>query len=72
MNRLEKLKDLEQELKALMKKANSRTFATLARQYRETLREIEELEGAEDDTDEIAKLLAGDNGKSDSDSEDLS
>ncbi len=72
MNRLEKLRDLERELRGLMKKANSRTFATLARQYRETLREIEELEGAEDDFDEIEQLLAGDNGKSDSDSEDLS
>jgi hypothetical protein len=71
MNRLEKLKELETELRALMKKANSRTFATLARQYRETLREIEEIEGADDDNDEIAKLLSGD-GQSDTDKEDLS
>ena len=71
MNRLEKLKELETELRALMKKANSRTFATLARQYRETLREIEEIEAADDDNDEIAKLLSGD-GQSDTDKEDLS
>ena len=38
----------------------ARDMASLAKQYRETLKEIEELEGAEDDTDEIAKLLAGD------------
>lgn len=55
--RLEKLKDLEQELFSLMKKANSRTFATLARQYRETLREIEEIEGVENSETEIDKIL---------------
>jgi replicative DNA helicase len=66
MSRLEKLKELEKELYSLMKKANSRTFATLARQYRETLKEIEEIEGADDNEDEIAKLLSGD-GQSDSD-----
>ena len=66
MSRLEKLKELEKELYSLMKKANSRTIATLARQYRETLKEIEEIEGADDNEDEIAKLLSGD-GQSDSD-----
>ncbi len=55
--RLEKLKDLEQEIYSLMKKANSRTFATLARQYRETLREIEEIEGADNSETEIDKIL---------------
>lgn len=55
--RLEKLKDLEQEIYSLMKKANSRTFATLARQYRETLREIEEIEGVESSETEIDKIL---------------
>ena len=38
----------------------ARDIASLARQYRETLKEIEEIEGANDDTDEIAKLLSGD------------
>jgi hypothetical protein len=38
----------------------ARDMASLARQYRETLKEIEEIEGANDDTDEIAKLLSGD------------
>lgn len=58
MNRLEKLKELEAELNGLMKKANSRSFAPLAKQYRDTLREIEEIEGAEDNHDEISELLA--------------
>lgn len=31
----------------------------LARQYRETIREIEEIEGVKDDGDEIAEILAG-------------
>ena len=59
MTRLEKLKDLESELRMLMKKANSRTYASLAKQYRETIREIEEIEGVTDDGDEIAEILAG-------------
>lgn len=57
MDRLEKLKDLEKELKALMKKANSRSFASLAKQYRETLYEIEEIEGRYDGDDEIGEIL---------------
>lgn len=59
MTRLEKLQELEADLKALMKKANSRSYAALARQYRETIREIEEIEGVTDDGDEIAEILAG-------------
>lgn len=57
MTRLEKLKDLERDLKQLMAKSNSRTFASLAKQYRETIREIEEIEGAESNGDEIAEIL---------------
>ena len=57
MNRLEKLKALEEDLHAKKKKANSRGYAPLARQYRETLREIEEIEGVEND-DEIARILS--------------
>ena len=57
MNRLEKLKELEAELKDLMNKANSRSFATLAKQYRETLKEIEEIEGV-NTNDEIGDILA--------------
>ncbi|MBQ9020840.1 MAG: hypothetical protein IJ113_02335 [Eggerthellaceae bacterium] len=58
MNRLEKLKELEQSLYETMQKANSRSMAALARQYRETIREIEELEGEDADGDEIAQLIA--------------
>lgn len=60
MTRLEKLLELEQELKQLMAKANSRSFAPLAKQYRETIKEIEELEGSEPEDDEITKILGGD------------
>lgn len=57
MSRLEKLKELEVDLKRLMSKANSRSYASLAKQYRETIREIEEIEGLEGNDDEIAELL---------------
>lgn len=62
MTRLEKLKELENELKTLMSKANSRSFAPLAKQYRETIKEIEEIEGSEQQDDEITKLLGGADG----------
>lgn len=59
-SRLEKLKDLEAELEKQMKKANSRSIAAIARQYRETLKEIEEIEGGgPSGEDEIEKLLKG-------------
>jgi hypothetical protein len=57
MTRLEKLRELEVELKELMNKANSRSFAPLAKQYRETIKEIEEIEGSEENDDEITALL---------------
>lgn len=59
---MEKLKELEADIQTMMKKANSRTFASLARQYRETIREIEEIEG-NDGADEISEIL----GKRDAD-----
>lgn len=62
MTRLEKLYELETELKDLMSKANSRTYASLARQYRETIREIEEIEGREEQDDEISKIISESNG----------
>lgn len=56
--RLGKLKELENELRDLMSRSNSRTFATLAKQYRETIREIEEIEGKKDGSeDEISQIL---------------
>lgn len=57
MTRLEKLEWLEAELKGLMEKANSRSYASLARQYRETIREIEEIQGGVND-DEIGEILS--------------
>lgn len=58
--RLEKLKNLEKDLSDLMSKANSRSYASLAKQYRETIKEIEEIEGVGNGEDEIAKILGGD------------
>ena len=58
MTRLEKLKELEGMLYGMMQKANTRAISSLARQYRETIREIEELEG-NDSEDEIADILKG-------------
>lgn len=63
MSRLEKLKNLENEIYALMQKANSRAYPALARQYRETLREIDELEGEDAEEDAIAELIASREGK---------
>ena len=57
MTRLEKLQELEVELKKLMSKANSRSYASLAKQYRETLKEIEEIEGIGNEESEIDKIL---------------
>ena len=37
---------------------DTHSMAQLARQYRETIREIAELEGDDDDGDAIAKLIA--------------
>lgn len=63
MTRLDKLKNLEADLLELMKKANSRTYASLAKQYRETIKEIEDIEGTQDNGDEIEEILNGGNGK---------
>ena len=60
--RLEKLKNLEEDLSLLMSKANSRTYASLAKQYRETIKEIEEIEGEDNGEDEISKILGGGDG----------
>ena len=56
--RLEKLKDLETDLYELMKRANSRSIAPLAKQYREILKEIEEIEGAQANDDDISEILS--------------
>lgn len=58
MGRIDKLKALEVELRAAMDEADPKSLAQLARQYRETLREIDELEKDDNDLDEIARILA--------------
>ena len=50
-------KELEADLHELMSKANSRAYPALARQYRETIREIAELQGDEQD-DIVSQLIA--------------
>jgi hypothetical protein len=57
MDRLEKLKELEAMLKANLRTSDVRSLAGIAKQYRETIKEIEEIEGGESDGDEIAELL---------------
>jgi gluconate kinase len=59
VDRLGKLKALEGRLYSAMEEAKMNTLPALARQYRETIREIEEIEGAETDGDEIAEILSG-------------
>lgn len=58
MTRLEKLKELEALLHTKMQFADSKSLASIARQYRETIREIEEIEGVPNDGDEIAEILS--------------
>lgn len=57
MTRLEKLKELEKDLHELMQKANSRSMAALSKEYRATIKEIEEIEGAGNGEDEIDRIL---------------
>ena len=57
MNRLDKLRELESNLHELMGRANSRSYPALAKQYRDTLREIEEIEGQDDAADEISEII---------------
>lgn len=56
--RLDKLKALEKELRGGIETCETKELASLAKQYRETIREIEEIEGADTDGDEITKLLS--------------
>lgn len=58
MSRLEKLKDLEIKLALSMQECENKELAAIARQYRETLKEIEEIEGAEANDDDIAGILS--------------
>lgn len=56
-DRLKKLKDLEKRLQKSMQTAADRDMAAIARQYRETLREIEEIEGTAKPDDQISDIL---------------
>lgn len=57
-NRLTQLKALRDVLAAKINDdPGARDLAQLAKQYRETLKEIEEIEGGEHGEDEIEKLL---------------
>lgn len=56
-DRLEKLKQLEDMLVVAMNSCDLKSLAPIAKQYRDTIREIEEIEGGESDGDEIGSLL---------------
>lgn len=56
-DRLEKLKQLEDMLVVAMNSCDLKSLAPIAKQYRDTIREIEEIEGGENDGDEIGDLL---------------
>lgn len=57
MGRLEQLAELRDDLKERMEYAENREYAALARQYRETIREIDEIESGEDGDDRAAELV---------------
>ena len=61
--RLSQLIALRQKLAFAIDECESkRDLAALSRSYRETIKEIEEIEGNEPEEDEIAKLLGESNG----------
>lgn len=55
--RLEKLKFLEASLLVALAAADTKSYASIAKQYRETIKEIEELEGTGNAESEIDKIL---------------
>lgn len=57
--RIDRLKKLRDTLACAIDSCESmRDLAALSRQYRETLKEIEEIEGAESNGDEIGEILS--------------
>lgn len=57
-SRLDQLRELLEILaESIDQKPGARDLASLSKQYRETVREIEELEGAGDQDDEIGEIL---------------
>jgi len=66
-DRLEKLKALAELLAEKMDEVKYiKDLPPLAKQYRETIREIDELEGGTGSDDEISEILSGRDGMSDS------
>lgn len=57
---IEKLEALAAELAGRLEHADDKTAAGLARQYRETICEIERMKGMESKDDEIDELLSED------------
>lgn len=57
MDRLTKLKQLEAKLETALDECEGDKVAPIAKQYRETLREIEELEGQKGNNDDISTIL---------------
>ena len=58
-NRLSRLIELREKLYSAIAECESkRDLAALSRQYRETLREIDEIEGGPKEDDELGALLA--------------
>ena len=57
-SRLDKLKELEAVLQNALMVVDCDKIAPIAKQYRETVREIEEIEGLKGNTDEISEILS--------------
>lgn len=57
MDRLTKLKQLEAKLETALDECEGDRVAPIAKQYRETLREIEELEGQKGNNNDISDIL---------------
>lgn len=55
--RLSKLKGLEKKLVLSIETCDEKNIAALSRQYRETIREIEEIEGTKDAEDDIGAII---------------
>ena len=58
MTRLEKLKELERILEHSLATSDIKSMAAIARQYRETIKEREEIESI-DEQDEISDIING-------------
>lgn len=57
MDRLTKLKELEAKLASALDECEGDKVAPIAKQYRETLREIDELEGQKGNNNDISDIL---------------